>query len=308
MTVGTAHTAAGRRLVVTRSIARCAVLVASVLGGSAAIGAALVLLDDFAGTVINPARFEGDEGRQYGASRMESKRGVATGQLVLEAKAYSDQYSNTGVATSRNSVVLVKSTAVTDLRATFTMASATTLGCTANASPARAGGRLFGFFFNAGYPTPGSEYNDVFAGIQVFRLSNSADAAGVLRVTGYIGVCTDDSCIGSTTLSSVDLGTTTLNTPIALQVSWDKANHRFSYQRDAQTAVLLPYTVSDVMPPQYAAKRIEVSNQMPSCSAAHAYAYSRATVDNVMTNALPAAPALPLSVVASPVALDVDPL
>jgi hypothetical protein len=239
---------------------------------------------------------------------MESKRAVVTGQLALESKAYSDQYGNTGVASARNSVILVKSAAVTDLRATFTMASATVLGCTANTSPARATGRLFGFFFNAGYPTPGSEYNDVYAGIQVYRLSNSADAAGVLRVSAYIGVCTDDSCIGSTTVSSVDLGTTTLNTPIALQVSWDKANHRFTYQRDAQTAVTLPYSLSDSMPAQYAAKRIEVSNQMPSCSAAHAYAYSRATVDNVMTNALPAAPALPLSVVASPAALAVDPL
>jgi hypothetical protein len=86
------------------------------------------------------------------------------------------------------------------MRATLTPRTMTASACAANSTPSLARGRLFGFFFNAGDPNPGTNYNDVFAGIQVYRASNSTDGTGVLRVSSFIGQCTDDSCIGSTIL------------------------------------------------------------------------------------------------------------
>ena len=280
--------ASSRRPAAARLLVAPAIVASALLGAASSHAAALVSFDDFSGGAISPFRWAGEETEQYGATRVESRRAVATGQLRLESKAYSDNYENVGTGTTRNSLVIVKSPAVTDLRATVTMRTAAPVACGANTAPSLARARLFGFFFNAGYPVnPGSEYNDVYAQAQVYRASNSTDAAGVMQVSANIGICTDNDCIGSTTLATVSLGTVALNTPVQLQVSWDKAHKQFTFQRDSNTAVSLPYTVSDLQPPQYNAKRIEVANIVAQCTATRVSSYSGADFDNIMTNALP---------------------
>ena len=281
------------RLAALSSALACAVF-------AAPAHATLVLLDDFSGGTISPSKWEGEEGKQYGSTRVEARRVVASGQLRLEAKGYSDNTFNSGSSTTRNSLIVVKSSAVNDIKATITMRTAAFVTCAGNttsASNARA--RIFGFFFNAGTPTPGSEYNDVYASVQVSRLSNSTDPAGTFQVSGVIGVCTDDSCIGSNTVSTTPLGTVTLNTPTTLEVHWDPANNRFIFQKDSAAAVNVAYTLSDANPPEYAAKRIEVANVIANCTATRASAYSGADFDNVMTNALPAV-VLPMTSAAHP--------
>jgi len=265
------------------------------LAAPAAATAALVTYDDFALTYIAPARWYGEEGKQYGGIRTENQRLIVSGQLRIQAKGWSDNYSDSNTSTVRNSVVIQKSSAVTAMRATLTPRTVTAGTCAANTTPSVARGRLFGFFFNAGDPNPGSNYNDVFAGIQVYRASNSVDGTGVLRVSSFIGQCTDDSCIGSTILNSADMGTTNVGTPIALQVTWDPANNRFSFQRDTQTVVNLTYTVADVEPASFPVKRLEVSNQIAHCTAARPAAHGIFDFDNVQTNALTGQAIAPLS-------------
>jgi len=248
---------------------RLGVLGAALLAVSAAHGATLGLYDDFStSTVIGPSRWEGDDRSQYGATRVEEVRSILNGAMHLELKAYSDQYGNSGTASARNSVVLVKSTAVTDLRATVTITAATEQPCAANTtSPSRAAARLFGFFFNAGLPAPGSEYNDVYAGAQVYRLSNSTESGTTFHVSAFLGICDDDSCINSSTLASQDMGTVLMGTPTTLTISWDKANKRFTFTRDALTPINLTYSMSDVTPPTYGAKRLEIANNISECKA-----------------------------------------
>lgn len=243
--------------------------------------AALVAYDSFTNTYINPNKWYGEEGKQYGGTRVEARRAIVEGQLRIEAKGYSDDTANAGTSTTRNAVVFTNSSNITAIRSTVTMRSVTASACAANSTPTLARARLFGFFFNAGTPTPGSNFNDVFAGIQLYRASNSADGAGVVRVSAFVGICTDDSCIGSTVLASQDMGTSTLNTATDLQVTWDPTNNRFSFQRDAQAVVNLAYTVADGQPASFPAKRMEISNQVARCTASRPVGNAAADFDNV---------------------------
>jgi hypothetical protein len=211
----------------------------------------------------------------------ESRRAVLDGQLRIEAKGYSDNASNSGTSTTRNSLIFSHSNRITAIRSTLTMRTATAGSCAANTTPSSARARVFGFFFNAGTPVAGSNYNDVFAGIQLYRASNSTDGSGVQRVSAFVGICTDDACIGSTVLASTDMGTTTLNTPVDLQVSWDAANNRFSFQRDSETAVNLAYAVADEQPAPFPVKRLEVSNQIAHCTASRVATTTAVDFDNV---------------------------
>lgn len=272
------------RIVLPRGLALAVAAASLAVPGPAS--AALVSYDDFSLSYIQPSRWYGEEGKQYGGIRAENQRLIVGGQLRMQARGWSDNFSNTGTSTVRNSEIIQKSSAVNTLRATLTPRTVVATGCTANNSPSLARGRLFGFFFNAGQPIPGSNYNDVFAGIQVYRASNSTDDANVLRVSSFIGQCADDSCIASTVLNSADMGTTTVGTPIALQVGWDPANNRFTFQRDAQTAINLAYTVSDAEAASFPVKRLEISNQVAHCTASRPAANAIIDFDNVQTNSL----------------------
>jgi len=288
---------AGRR---SRFVGLMAVTAASAgFMAPGAAHAALVAYDDFTLTYIAPARWYGEEGKQYGGIRTENQRLIVNGQLRIQAKGWSDNYSNTGTSTARNSMVIQKSSAVTAMRATVTPRTVSSGLCAGNTTPTVTRGRLFGFFFNAGQPIPGSSYNDVFAGIQVYRASNSTDDTGVLRVSSFVGQCTDDSCIGSTILNSADMGTTNIGTAIALQLTWDPANNRFTFQRDSQTAVNLAYTVSDAELASFPVKRLEVNNQIAHCTAARPAANGIFDFDSVQTNALTGQAIVPLSATAA---------
>lgn len=254
----------------------------------ATASAALVTYDDFGVTYIQPSKWYGEEGKQYGGIRVEAQRAIVDGQLRIQAKAYSDNYSNLGTSTTRNSVVFMKSEGITDIRASVTVRSIVAQACAGNTTPSIGRARLFGFFFNAGTPIPGSNYNDIYAGIQIYRASNSTDASGVLRLSGFIGQCTDDNCIGSNILASTDMGavTTSLNTANALQVTWDSANNRFLFQRNSETAIPLTYTVADTNPASFPVKRLEISNQVAHCSASRPAVSMTADFDSVQTNSL----------------------
>lgn len=262
------------------------VAVMALLGSMPAVSATLVNYDDFTSSYINPVRWYAEEGKQYGGIRTEAQRIIVGGQLRIQAKGWADNYSNTGSSSVRNSMILQKSSAVTALGATVTARTVAASACAANTTPSMMRARLFGFFFNAGSPIAGSNYNDVFAGIQLYRASNSTDGANVMRVSAFIGQCTDDSCIGSTILATQDMGTTTVGTPVPLQVAWEPANNRFVFQRDAQTPVNLAYTVSDLAPASFPVKRLEIANQIAHCTATRTAATGMADFDNVQTNSL----------------------
>lgn len=270
----------------TAPLTMTAAIAATLLASTPSLAATLVSYDEFAASYIHPARWYGEEGKQYGGIRAETRRVILGGQLRIQAKGWGDNYSNVGSSTARNSMILQKSSAVTALGATVTARTVAASACAANTTPSIMRARLFGFFFNAGSPQPGSNYNDVYAGIQLYRASNSTDGANVLRVSAFVGQCTDDSCIASTTLVSQDMGTTTVGTPVPLQMAWEPENNRFVFQRDGLTPINLAYTVSDTAPASFPVKRLEISNQIAHCTATRTSATGEADFDNVQTNSL----------------------
>ena len=64
--------------------------------------------------------------------------------------------------------------------------------------------------------------------------------------------------------------------------------------RDALTPINLTYSMSDVTPPTYGAKRLEIANNISECKASRIFAQTKADFDNVMTNALPSTPVAPV--------------
>ena len=128
------------------------------------------LFDDFAATTLSSSKWLGEEGRQYGGIRLESSRGVVSGQLRISTRGFGDNLRNADISSVRNGVTITKSAAVTAMKSTITMRSATLVNCAANPTSTAARARMFGFFFNSGQPVPGSFMNDVFAGAQVYRL------------------------------------------------------------------------------------------------------------------------------------------
>lgn len=246
---------------------------------------ALTLYDDFSGTAISPGRWDGKESTQYGASVAESRRAIQTGALRLEVKGWSDQHTNVGTGRARNEVILENSANVTEMKATVTPRLASAGICASNATPGASRARLIGTFFNIGDVKPGNEYNDVSASIQIYRASNSTDAAGVLRVLGSVFICTDSECIGSNSVgSSVDLGTTTINTPTDLHVTWDKANKQFIFQKNAEATQNIVYTYAESHVPEYAAKRLEAVADISNCTAARTVTTTWVDFDDVYTN------------------------
>lgn len=239
--------------------------------------------DEFSGGTISPYRWLGDDSAQYGGIPVEGRRAVVSGQLRLETKGYGGNTSGTSQALVRNALYFTNASTLRSMKATITPRIATLSTCAGNTSPGVVRARLFGFFFNAGTPVPRSNYNDVFATIGVSRASNSADGDGIFRVSASVGICTDDSCIATTSLGSQDLGTVALNAATTVSVSWNPASHLFSFQRDAGSAVSIAYTVTDTHSPQNDLKRLEVSNLIPNCTTSRLSVYGGADFDSVFT-------------------------
>jgi hypothetical protein len=273
---------------VARPSARGLACAAALVLAPAVHAQSLVLFDDFSSSSLNPSRWSGEEGRSNGTVRAEARRVISSGQLRIEAKGYGDYTGTSGIGLARNSVVFAKSSAITAMRATVTMRSASMGTCSSNTSPSVARARVFGFFFSAGTPSPGSNFNDVIAGIQLLRAANSTDAAGVMRVQAFVSQCADDNCFATTSLGTRDMGTVATGTPVALQVAWNPSSNNFSFQRDTEAQVTVAYTVADTLPPSMPNKRLEISNQIARCSGSRVAVSASADFDNVMTNSLPA--------------------
>ena len=267
---------------VRRLAAVAAASLSAVLAAPAAH--ALTLYDDFSGSAISPGRWDGKESTQYGATVSESRRAIQTGALRIEVKGWSDQHTNLGTGRARNEVIFENSANITEMKATVTPRLASAGACAGNAMAGASRARLIGTFFNIGDVKPGNEYNDVIASIQIYRLSNSADAAGVLKVLGSVSICADSECIGSNPVGSVDLGAATINTPTDLHVTWDKANKQFIFQKGTEPTQNVVYTYAESHVPAYAAKRLEAIADISNCTATRTVTTTWVDFDNVYTN------------------------
>ena len=95
-----------------------------------------------------------------------------------------------------------------ELKATITVTALETNGCPSNPAVGDARARIMGSFFNTVATTGGTQLDDAIAQVRLYRASNSADPAGLLRVQGILSICTTADCNATTIVGNiVDLGT-----------------------------------------------------------------------------------------------------
>ena len=276
-----------------RIAARLALTVLAAASATTAVPAlaqSLVLYDDFAGSVIDATKWINDDGCNFGGFTLDGRRSMNSGQLRLESRGYGDNVNDAAIfSTARSGLRFDKSASMTAMKATITPRIFSASTCSSNsAQVSQARARLFGFFFNAGTSVPnvGGNTNDVYAGIQLYRSSNSADTANSVRVVGFYGICNDDNCTSSTQLGSTgDILASAIaaNTPVEMSVTWNASTNSFSFQAGA-TLKTLTYTVPDTYPASFPAKRIEAYHSLVHCSAARATSNVVVDIDNVYTN------------------------
>lgn len=219
----------------------------------------------------------------------DRQRMVQNGQLRMLQRDRGSQTSNSGLYNSTWGQDLKNPDAVTQMRAVVTVSGFNVTGCPANTGePSDVQARLLGAFFNAGIGgNPSNRIDDIGAGIRFIRASNSADAAGLLRVQGFIFRCTTADCNYDTVgVGSVDLGTATVNQPLTLKFDWDPANDRFNFQRGSETVRSVSYAgLSDALPPGLAFRQIGTRTRLQNCLAGRTEGWIDARFDNLSVNA-----------------------
>jgi hypothetical protein len=245
----------------------------------------LVLYDNFNAALINPDKWIGGE---FGAGR-EALRVIQNSQLRMMARGYGNTSSDYGVWNWSDRLNFMEPTNITIIKATVSLAGFQAIGCNSNPNySSGAAAYITGYFFNTGTPIPGNATNDIRARIGIQAYTNTSVPPQNLQATAYVSKCTNSDCTTTIRISSKDLGTVSLSQKVTLYIKWDKLNHRFIFQRDAQPKVYAPYDVvkyPDTSPPGINAKRLEVRGDAANCTELpRAVGFTDAFFDNVYIN------------------------
>jgi hypothetical protein len=172
------------------------------------------LYDDFSGTRLDPAKWDG--------ANLELVREISGGRLVSKVTA-----ADTALLYPRNRIRFVNTKAVKTLQADVTVTNSQSVGSSVSA-------RLFGTFYNDGASTSGTDQTgDVAARLQI-----ASSNGGSLNVNVLIDRCLDPQCNSSTTFGSFTLGTVNLNETHTLFLQW--TGSVFVYGMDGVTASFDP--------------------------------------------------------------------
>lgn len=255
------------------------------------------LYDNFnASPLLNPLKWFGG-GNTSARANLENIRSIVShptlgNRLRLYSRGFGDKRLNSGARLGSNNLNFSNPGAITAIKASVWPMSATVQGCTGSSDLGQVRTRLAGSFFNTRMSISGDATNDVFAGIQLQRVSNSTDAPNVFRVVYFVSICRDSGCFNLTDLKRAEIGTSvSLGQKVILSLNWDKAKKSFIFGRDAQSTVY-KYTVSDTSVPGVDFKVLQSSHYAVNCvRAIPPTAAMDAYLDDIYTNLLPASSA-----------------
>lgn len=252
-------------------------LIAALAAGGAN-AAKVPLYDDFSGTGIDRAKWVETESWRY----VDDSKG----RLFLGRWVQGGNTSDSGLTLDSWNLSMTQSSPAKSLRATITVTDIQVNElCPSNPTPTFSRARLLGAFFNIrpGGPIQGDRTGDVLAQMRVGRLSNSADAPGVLRVQGVLSQCTNADCSTSGLIGNVaDFGTVQVGTAVAAQIDWDKKNNKFTFTRDKLPTIQVSYTDDDSVAPSLPFNNLSLRNEVANClSGARVKAGVSAEFDNV---------------------------
>jgi hypothetical protein len=248
--------------------------------------AQLVLYDDFAADLIDPAKWHGSQNQPAASAPMtETSRRIVEGQLQLQMTDYGETTSDVGTAPAAIQALRVNDpSSVTAMQAKVTVRSAVAQACAANTSTSHARAGIFGSFFNDGSSTgPEDETGDVRV---LFELRQQSGGAKTIRAS--ITRCDDAECNDAT---NIDSRTFTQRWEVGvsriLKLEWDAANDEFDLTVNPGTAgtetVSLSYSgISDADPPASDRKELRVQGLPVNCTAARRRTSITARFDNVM--------------------------
>jgi hypothetical protein len=266
----------------------CAVMLFVVLSGVPGYALErLVLYDDFNAAHIDPDKWFGVES---GGPGTEAIRQLQDHRLRLGYRSYAKTDSDRERLGHGQALFFPNPASITAIHATVQVADAMATGCRGNPKITQSGAYLSGFFFNTATPTPGSQVNDVLAGIRLVRNSDASEPPDVLRAQSFVWHCMEergcDPLDPRTPLHWQDLGLVKLGEMSRLRVQWDWENHRFIFQRGGDPEVVAPYTVSDTAPASNSRKMVAITQVVANCTASpRPVAFIEVFFDDVMVNA-----------------------
>lgn len=221
----------------------------------------LKIYDRFSDRPLDPSRWAEGE-------RVREIRGA--GVLRLMQRSYGLGGSDIGQQFQNWNSTLTNPQSISALRARINVTALETQACPSNPALSQARARIVGTFFNTGVPTPGSQIGDALAQIRLTRFSNSTDPEGVLRVQGFLAICSTPDCAGAGVVGNiVDLGTVAVGTPAVVQMQWDRGGKTFTFTRDnGAFSGTVAYPFDDTNPPSSAFKQLSTRVDLPNCSTA----------------------------------------
>jgi hypothetical protein len=256
----------------------------------------LDLYDDFSAPLLSPEHWIGRDTNSQGSVVLEGSLRIATEPLLgyrglnMGLRAWGNTGVDTGVESAQKRLVFVDGSAISTILATVQVKKYQVKGCLGNTDPSEIRARLGGAFFNATVPAPPSLIDDVFAFVDVRRVSTSTAKAPVLEAFGAVSRCLDDACATSEPLGTTSLGPVRVDQKVKLRVTWDRDFNRFIFQKGTGAPVIVEYTVSDASPPsaQFGGfKRLEIMQRMANCTADRTTCGMDVFFDNVYINPQP---------------------
>lgn len=162
----------------------------------------------------------------------ERVREVRNSELVLQQREWGGIDSDAGTTGVTYGSNFADPERVKQIKAQIRVDAWELTECTANPAVGNVRARVLGSFFNTGNRVAGSSVGDVLAQVGIRRDADSTAASTSLKTYGSVDLCTATDCSTSLSIGFVELGTTTVGTPLTMIVEWDKPNKRFRFSKD----------------------------------------------------------------------------
>lgn len=254
----------------------------------------LKLYDKFEQTLIDPDKWVGSQFEappRFGGSFLELVRKTTQEEhhLRILNRSFGEPVSDGGISLRLFRLGFTRPDTITAIRSRVQVRHAESTGCPDNPNnPTLATAQIFGFFFNTNATVFGDGTNDVIAGVQMQRRSNSTDPPDVLEIAYFVSLCLDRDCVVASPIpgGSGLLGTVTKGEWVMLLLQWDSALDRFIFQRDREQPVFVTYQgFSDAAAPGIQLKTIGADNFIANCSnTPRPVGMADALFDNVFVN------------------------
>ena len=237
-----------------------------------------VYYDRFNRPWLDPARWLGGP-TCWNWQTLECVREIRNGRLRLAVGAFGRTDSDSGSEFGGSELWFVNPNGIDSVKADVVQSRFSGLGCSTNETELTSTiVKIGGFFFNTGTGNIDDDVSDeVYLWVDPSDPTTMLVANWMTRRGGGLGV-------------STHIGSYPIGTPLTVTNAWDKANHQFisvvrvTGEDGPGRTVVVPYSVSDTMPPAVPFKYLLAYAFSANCTSAQTFARVEALFDNVMIN------------------------